>query len=100
MSFRFPYHACGTGWEADSIQKGIYHRKLMIVVHIGTSPYYRLFNFNTLRPIKLIALCTQRAFEPNRLLSLIDLWKRRKRAELQFVSLSVSQYCSQTLEQR
>lgn len=71
----------------------------MIIVHIVTLPYYRLFHFNTLRPIELIALCTRRSLEPNKLLSLIDLWKRRKRAELQYVSLSVSYNGSQSLKQ-
>jgi len=90
MSILFPCHTSCTAFGADNVQKGVCHRTLAIIVHIGTFPYYRLFNFNTLRPIELIALCTRRSFELNRLLCLIDLWKRRKRTELQYVSLSVS----------
>ena len=57
---------------------------------VGTFPYYRLFQFNTLRPIQLIANCTRQPSESNKLLFLIHRWKRRKREELQFVSIAVS----------
>jgi len=90
-----PYSTYDTTYEADDVRKRIYHETLAIIVRIGTLPYYRLFNFNTLRPIELIASCTRRSLEPDRLLSLIDLWRRGKRAELQFVSIAVSYNSSQ-----
>ena len=74
--------------EADQF-KHCYHTILASLVKIGTFPYYRLFHFNTLRPIELIASCTRRSLEPNKLRLLIDRWKRRKRAELQYVSIAV-----------
>lgn len=67
-----------------------YRKLLTVTVKIGTFPYYRLFHFNTLRPIELIAACTRRSFEPEKLLFLIDRWRRRKRAELQFVSIAAA----------
>jgi len=99
MNFLLLYSACCTELGADDVRKRIYRKTLAIIVRIGTLPYYRLFDFNTLRPIELIASCTRRSLNPTKLLSLIDLWKRRKRAELQFVSIAVSyntsQYCQE-----
>lgn len=60
------------------------------MVKTGTFPYYRLFHFNTLRPIELIAACTRQSSEPEKLLFLIDRWRRRKRAELQYVSIAAA----------
>ena len=76
--------------KTKDMSKGFYHRFLAILMHVGTFPYYRIFHFNTFRPIQLIAICTQQSSEVNRLLFLIHRWKRRKREELQFVSIAVS----------
>ena len=72
--------------------KGFLQRAATLTVVVMTFPYYRNFHFNTLRPIQLMAACTGSPAQRNKLLFLLDRWKQRKREELQFVSIAVSEF--------
>lgn len=63
---------------------------LKVAVTIGTFPYYRLFHFNTLQPIRLIAFYSSQPEHYNKLVYHLNRWWTRKLAELQFVSIAVS----------
>ena len=63
---------------------------LKVVVSLGTFPYYRMFRFNTLQPILLIAAYTLQPLQHEKLLYNLDHWRTRKLAELQFISIAVS----------
>lgn len=57
---------------------------------IGTLPYYRFFQFNTLAVIERIAYHCSRPEEFPALLRVIARWRHRKLAELQYISIAVS----------
>lgn len=61
----------------------------MVLVHIITFPYYRFFQFNTMKPIHRLAACKSRADPPKNLQYLIAHWRARKQAELHFISIAV-----------
>ena len=63
---------------------------LKYLVILGTFPYYRIFHFNTLQPIHLMAFYTSRPEEHSKLLYHLDRWRTCKLAELHFVSIAVS----------
>ena len=63
---------------------------LKVVVLVGTLPYYRIFYFNTTKPIRQIAAYASHSGNQEKLLHLLVRWRRRKLAELQFVSIAVS----------
>ena len=59
-------------------------------MHVITLPYYRIYRFNTLRPIELIALYLSKSNTDSKLLQHIERWRVRKLQELQYVSIAVS----------
>ena len=64
---------------------------LSIVVTIGTFPYYRIFHFNNLQPIRLIAFYGSQSDEQSKLIHHIGRWRAIKLQELQFISIAVRQ---------
>lgn len=60
------------------------------IVFIVTFPYYRSFQFYTLKPILRIAACTVQPGGDEKVLRLLILWRTRKLAELHFISIAVS----------
>ena len=60
-----------------------------LAVQLLTLPYYRLFHFNTLQPIRRIAACASDPAEIRRLVRLMYLWRTRKLMELQYISIAV-----------
>lgn len=63
---------------------------LKFVVLLGTFPYYRLFQFNTLGPILRIAAYSSQPGQSRKVLQILVRWRTRKIAELQFISIAVS----------
>ena len=63
---------------------------LKIFVNIATLLYYRVFRFNTLQPILLIAAYTSQPEGNHKVLYHLDRWRTRKLSELQFISVAVS----------
>ena len=61
-----------------------------MIFNVATLPYYRLFHFNTLQPVRRIADCTSDPSQTRRLIRLLFQWRRSKVAELQSVSIAVS----------
>ena len=59
------------------------------LIHLVTLPYYRFFQFNTIKPIYRLAACASNPGQTKRLLRLIVHWRTRKLAELQFISIAV-----------
>lgn len=68
------------------------------MVHIGTLPYYRLYQFNTVNPILRIAACTSQPDKFENVLRLMVRWRTRKLAELHFISIAVGDFQSALLE--
>ncbi len=62
------------------------------MVHIGTLPYYRLYQFNTVNPILRIAACTSQPNKFDNVLRLMVRWRARKLAELHFISIAVGPF--------
>lgn len=58
-------------------------------IHLVTLPYYRFFQFNTLKPIHRLVACASNPRQSNKLIHLIAHWRTRKLAELQFISIAV-----------
>jgi hypothetical protein len=58
-------------------------------VYIGTLPYYRLYQFNTVNPILQIAASTSQPGRSQNVLRLVVRWRTRKLAELHFISIAV-----------
>lgn len=67
---------------------------LKFVVTLGTLPYYRTFQFNTLQPIRLIAFYSSQPEHYEKFLYHLDSWRTRKLAESQYISVAVSQVFS------
>lgn len=63
---------------------------LKIIVNLGTLPYYRLFQYNTLRPIILIAVYCSQHGQGQKAMQQLAEWRSRKLGELQFISIAVS----------
>ncbi|MCJ1270604.1 hypothetical protein MMC22_010501 [Lobaria immixta] len=61
---------------------------LKVVVFLGTVPYYRFFQFNTLGPILRIAKYSSRRGQSRKVSQLLARWRTRKLAELQFISIA------------
>lgn len=61
------------------------------IVRIATLPYYRLYQFNTFKPIEKIAEFASEA-QPDaaRIAQALGTWRTRKLAELQFITVAVS----------
>ncbi|OCL12312.1 hypothetical protein AOQ84DRAFT_263196, partial [Glonium stellatum] len=59
-----------------------------LLVGLITLPYYRFFNFNTLRPIEDIARHTSEQNSLPIVLALLDRWRTRKRNELDFITIA------------
>lgn len=61
------------------------------LVRMATLPYYRLYHFNTIDPLRKIAeLASDSPTNCKNLLKAIALWRARKLSELQFITISVS----------
>lgn len=58
-----------------------------------TLPYYRLYQFNTIRPIKRLAKLTYQTQNSKTILDFLRQWRIRKLAELQFASIAVCLLC-------
>lgn len=79
---------------------------LKLIVNLGTFPYYRIFQFNTLGPILRIAAYSSQPAQSRKVRQLLVRWRTRKLAELQFISIAVSppfpssplQACEQVLQ--
>lgn len=63
---------------------------LKSIVLLGTFPYYRFFQFNTLGPVLRIAAYNSQPAQAHKVLQLLVRWRTRKLAELQFISIAVS----------
>ena len=63
---------------------------LKVVVFLGTVPYYRFFQFNTLGPILRIAKYSSQRGQSRKVYQLLVRWRTRKLAELQLISIAVS----------
>ncbi|CAI6335460.1 unnamed protein product [Periconia digitata] len=57
-------------------------------ISIATLPYYRAYQFNTSKPLLMIANLATQSTESMDLLRLIAFWRERKLAELQYVSIA------------
>lgn len=62
---------------------------IQFFIHLVTLPYYRFFQFNTIKPIYRLAACASNPRQSNKLIYLIAHWRKRKLAELQFISIAV-----------
>lgn len=84
------------GWERIG-NKLIFSKQYLLlaglkfIISLATFPYYRMFQFNTYQPIILIAAYTATPGKCDKVLYHLDRWYSRKLAELQFVSIGVSQ---------
>src|SRR4051812_21795602 len=79
-----------TGQDLTWIQD--FHQALVeVFVRVATLPYYRLYHFNTIDPLrKIAAIASESSPSDKRLLRAIASWRQRKLSELQFITLSVS----------
>jgi hypothetical protein len=62
------------------------------MVYIGTLPYYRVFQFNTVKPILSIAAYTSQPNKSETILRLLVRWRTRKLEELHFISIAVGDF--------
>jgi hypothetical protein len=63
------------------------------MVKIATLPYYRLYQFNTIRPLKKIAdFANEAPPDPIKIAQALATWRIRKLAELQFITIAVSSF--------
>ncbi|KAN0120313.1 hypothetical protein V8E51_002521 [Hyaloscypha variabilis] len=60
-----------------------------LLVKLITLPYYRFFNFNTLKPIQHIGQLTVQRESHTVILASLTRWRERKVEELQFISIAV-----------
>lgn len=66
------------------------------MVQLATLPYYRLYQFNTIRPIeKIAAFASEDLPDSTKIAQALAIWRGRKLAELQFISIAVSSRCLQ-----
>ncbi|KAF2247983.1 hypothetical protein BU26DRAFT_393026, partial [Trematosphaeria pertusa] len=59
-----------------------------LLIRIATLPYYRIYQFNAIGPLKRIATLATESQESPKLLRAISRWRARKLTELQFISIS------------
>lgn len=61
------------------------------MVKLATLPYYRLYQFNTIRPLQKIAdFASEAPPDSGKITQAIATWRARKLAELQFITIAVS----------
>lgn len=61
------------------------------MVKTATLPYYRLYQFNTTRPIERIAaMASEPVPDSTKIAHALATWRGRKLAELQFITIAVS----------
>ncbi|KAH6633379.1 hypothetical protein C7974DRAFT_170392 [Boeremia exigua] len=59
------------------------------MVRIATLPYYRLYQFNTIRPIEKIAeFASEQPPDSTKIAQALATWRGRKLAELQFITIA------------
>lgn len=61
------------------------------MVKVATLPYYRLYQFNTIRPLEFIAkFASESQPDEAKIAQAIATWRARKLAELHFITIAVS----------
>lgn len=91
---RLVFSAMSTGLIVPTQNQQLLLLCVRTTIYIGTLPYYRIFQFNTLQPILQIAAYSSQPSQVRRLRHLIDRWRTRKLQELHFISIAVSPRCS------